>query len=94
MCEDLALVQRQTDRLLAKYSAEQKKKTDQVINARRMRTRVIVLILCVCPPFSRSIRRLYCILNIAIGFTLHLKGFQLTDFAEKASFVSYTNSNF
>ena len=59
-----------------------------------MRTRVIVLILFVCVPFSSSIRRLYRILNMAIGFTLHLKDFQLTDFAEKASFVSYTNSDF
>ena len=58
-----------------------------------MRTRVIVLILFVCVPFSSYIRRLYRILNMAIGFTLHLKDFQITDFAEKASFVSYTNSD-
>ena len=67
----------------------------QIINARRACAReiIIVLILFVCVLFSSSIRRLCRILNMEIGFTLHLD-FQLTDFAEKPSFVSYTNSDF
>ena len=33
---------------------------------------------------------LYDILNMAIGFTLSLNGFNLTDFSEKALFKSYS----
>ena len=55
-----------------------------IINARRMRTRVTPF---VCVSFSSSIKCLFRILNVTIGFTLDLKGFQLTDFAEKAPFV-------
>ena len=58
-----------------------------------MRTRVTVLTpcvcVCVCVAFSSSIKRLYAILNMAIGFTLSLKGFQLTVFS-KASLKSYS----
>ena len=58
-----------------------------------MRTRVIVLTLCVCvsvcPSFSGSIKRLYNTLMTEIGFVLNAKDFQLTDFSEKASFESY-----
>ena len=52
-----------------------------------MRTRVTVIVLCVCVSFSSSIKRLFSILNMAIGFTLDFQDFQLTDFAEKASLV-------
>ena len=57
-----------------------------------MRTRVIVLTLCVCvcPPFSGSIKRLHNTLITAIGFVLNAKDFQFTDFSEKTSFESYS----
>ena len=45
---------------------------------------------CVCPPFSGSIKRLYNTLIMEIGFMLNAKDFQLTDFSEKASFESYS----
>ena len=45
---------------------------------------------CVCPPFSGSIKRLYNTLITAIGFVLNAKDFQVTDFSEKASFESYS----
>ena len=45
---------------------------------------------CVCPPFSGSIKRLYNTLITEIGFVLNAKDFQLTDFSEKASFESYS----
>ena len=56
-----------------------------------MRTSVTVLTLCVCvcPPFSGSIKCLYNTLITEIGFVLNAKDFQLTDFSEKASFESY-----
>ena len=61
----------------------------------RMCMRVTVLTPCVCVceyvSFSGSIKRLYRISNMAIGFTLDLKDFQLTDFVEKASFMSYSS---
>ena len=46
--------------------------------------------MCVCPPFSGSIKRLYNALITAIGFVLNAKDFQLTDFSEKASFKNYS----
>ena len=46
--------------------------------------------MCVCPPFSGSIKRLYNTLITEIGFVLNAKDFQLTDFSEKASFESYS----
>ena len=46
--------------------------------------------MCVCPPFSGSIKRLYNTLIMEIGFVLNAKDFQLTDFSEKASFESYS----
>ena len=57
-----------------------------------MRTRDTVLTscVCVCPPFSGSIKHLYNTLIMAIGFVLNIKDFQLTDFSEKASFESYS----
>ena len=55
-----------------------------------MRTSVTVLTLCVCLPFSGSIKRLYNTLITEIGFVLNAKDFQLTDFSEKASFESYS----
>ena len=57
-----------------------------------MHTRVTVLTLCVCvcPPFSGSIKRLYNTLIMAIGFVLNTNGFQLTDYSEKASFEIYS----
>ena len=39
--------------------------------------------------FYSSIKHLYYILNMAIGFTLDLEDFQLTDFTEKALLTSY-----
>ena len=65
-----------------------------VVNARRMRTRVTVLTLCVCPPSANAIKRLYSILNMAIGFLLSVEGFQLTDLSKKASFRSYSHFHF
>ena len=44
---------------------------------------------CVCLPFSGSIKCLYNILITTIGFVLNAKDFQLTDFSEKPSFESY-----
>ena len=44
---------------------------------------------CVCLPFSGSIKHLYNTLIMAIGFVLNAKDFQLNDFSEKASFKSY-----
>ena len=55
-----------------------------------MRTSVTVLTLCVCPPFSGSIKRLYNTLITKIDFMLSVKDFQLTDFSEKAFFESYS----
>ena len=55
-----------------------------------MRTSVTLLTLCVCPPFSGSIKRLYNTLITEIDFMLNAKDFQLTDFSEKASFESYS----
>ena len=49
---------------------------------------VLCVCVCVCVSFSTSIKSLYSILNMAIGFTLDLQDFQLAHFAEKASFVS------
>ena len=56
-----------------------------------MHTSFTVLTLCVCPPFSGSIKRLYNTLIMAIGFVLNAEyfHFQFTDFSEKASFESY-----
>ena len=51
---------------------------------------VLTLCVCVCPLFSGSIKHLYNTLIMAIGFVLNIKGFQLTDFSEKASFESYS----
>ena len=45
---------------------------------------------CVCPPFSGSIKRLYNTLITEIDFMLNAKDFQLTDFSEKVSFESYS----
>ena len=57
-----------------------------------MLQRVTVITLCVCvcvcPPFS-GIKHLYNTLNMAIGFALNAKDFQLMNFSEKASFKSY-----
>ena len=61
-----------------------------------MRMRVIILTLCVCvcscvcPQFSSTIKRLYRVLNMAIGFLLSLQDFLLTDFSKMASFGSYS----
>ena len=53
-----------------------------------MRTRVTILTLCVCvfvcPPSANAIKRLYSILNTALGFLLCIEGFQLTDLSKKA----------
>ena len=57
-----------------------------IINARS----VTILTLCVCPPFSGSIKRLYNTLITEIVFLLNAKDFQLKDFSEKASFESYS----
>ena len=38
----------------------------------------------VCPPSANAIKRLYSILNTAIGFLLCIEGFQLTDLSKKA----------
>ena len=48
------------------------------------------LCVCVCTPFSGSLKRLYNTLNTTIGFMLNAKDFQLMDFSEKASFKSYS----
>ena len=55
-----------------------------------MRITVLTLCVCVCPPFSGFIKRLYNTLITAIGFVLNAKDFQLTDFSEKAFFESYS----
>ena len=61
------------------------------VNARRACARGLQysLCVCVCLPFSGSIKRLYNTLIMAIGFVLNAKDFQLTDFSEKASFKGY-----
>ena len=69
----------------------------QVVNARRMRTRVTVLSLCVCEcyQFAGSISSQYNTISIAIGFLLGLSDFQLTDlsrmplFLRKSTFYGY-----
>ena len=61
-----------------------------LINARRACARALQYSLCVCPPFSASIKRLYNTLIMEIGFVLNTKDFQLTDFSEKAYFESYS----
>ena len=57
-----------------------------------MRTRVTYFV-CVCPPSADAIKRLYSILNTAIGFLLSIDSFQLqlTDLSKKASFRSYSH---
>ena len=45
--------------------------------------------LSVCMSFSNSIERFYRILNMAMDFTLDLRDFQVTDFAEKASLEAF-----
>ena len=59
-----------------------------------MRTRVTVLNLlcvCVCPLSTSCLQGLYYKLNIAAGFTLIFLDFQLTDFSQMLSFMSYSN---
>ena len=58
-----------------------------------MRTRVTVLTLCVCVCVCLLFlapSNVYITLIMAIGFVQNAKGFQLTDFSEKASFKSYS----
>ena len=57
-----------------------------------MCTRVTVLNLCVCvcPPFSGSIKHLFNTLIAEIGFVINTINFQHTNFSEKASFKSYS----
>ena len=63
-----------------------------IINARRACARGLQysLCVCVCLPFSGSIKRFYSTLITTIGFVPNAKDFQLMDFSEKASFESYS----
>ena len=61
----------------------------ELISARRMHTRVTALSLCVCVcyQFAGSISRLYNTFSTAIGFSLGLSDFQLTDLSKMPSFL-------
>ena len=68
-------------------------KSSLIINALRTCAQGVsthFVCVCVCPPFSGSIKRLYNTLITAVGFVLNVKDFQLTDISEKASFKSYS----
>ena len=65
-----------------------------LINARRIRMRVMVVCLSVCLSVCYQstdfLRSLYNKVNIPDDFTLISKGFQLWDFSKKLSFKSYS----